>query len=174
MPATDAVLERTVEYAEATLYQAVFSPDSSLVVAGASDGAVKIWDARGGGLRGELDLSANDEFVDSLAFSPDGGLLATGAGLGAVRLWDTRAFRPVGEPLSGHKDFVVSVAFSPDGSMLASSGSNRNICLWNVAGRSLICKLDTRLTYLDTLSFSPDGRLLAAVSDRLVQFVKMV
>lgn len=70
------------------VYSLAFSPDGSLLAAGAADGSIRLWDVSTVGqnplvrvLRGHRDA------VSGLTFSPDGRFLASCSRAGAVRLW---------------------------------------------------------------------------------------
>jgi WD40 repeat protein len=82
--------------------------------------------------------------------------------------------------LTGHTWTVYSVAFSPDGRLLASGSCGRyesgrggcfqgEIKLWDVASGSLVRTLtgptDVVDSYVRSVAFSPDGRLLASGSE---------
>jgi WD40 repeat protein len=78
--------------------------------------------------------------------------------------------------LTGHTDWVRSVAFSPDGRLLASGSCGQpltqspwcaqgEIKLWDVASGSLVRTLSGHTSDVNSVAFSPDGRLLASGSD---------
>jgi parallel beta-helix repeat protein len=80
-------------------------------------------------------------------------------------------------PLTGHTDDVISVAFSPDGKLLASGSCSQRdsvgincirgeIKLWDVASGSEVRTLDEGrgTTWVNSVAFSPDGKLLASGS----------
>jgi serine/threonine protein kinase len=104
----------------------------------------------------------------SLAFSPDGQMLATGGNEGAVRLWSPEDGQAITE-LKGHKLPVLSLAFNRAGDMLATGTTGDNVRLWQPrthAPLSTIRHPGTR-----ALTFSPDGKVLAATAGSKVDLL---
>ena len=105
--------------------------------------------------------------VNSVSFSPDGTTLASGSSDGKVKLWDVATGTNIAT-LHGHWTPVESVSFSPDGKTLASAADSDTffgdgeVKLWDVATRENIATLEG---YATSVSFSPDGTLLASGSD---------
>jgi len=119
-------------------------------------------------LRGPLDHRP------SLSFAPDGRALAITAPDNTVRIWDL-ATGAENVRFRGHSDEVLSVSFSPDGQMLATGGADGDVKLWGVATRPgpegpKMAIGGEKATFRGrsggvlTMSFSPDGRTLAAGS----------
>lgn len=74
------------------VYSLDFSPDGTLLAAGAGDGTVRMWDISSVGQDGAAAqlvrvLKRHDDAVFGVSFSPDGSILASWARGGAVRLW---------------------------------------------------------------------------------------
>ena len=109
-----------------------------------------------------------------LSFSPDSQLLAGGTH-GATMLWDIVTNREVAllrQPIAPEdpawSDFVYSVSVSNDGKTLASA-SRRRLVLWNLGGAAERVLLKRFAAGVPAVVFSPQGDLLASVSqDRTV------
>jgi tetratricopeptide (TPR) repeat protein len=97
------------------------------------------------------------DMIDSVRFSPDGRLLA--AARRGVKLWDMKTGAEVG---GFQQELARSISFSPDGNLLAFSGE-ASLRLWDVKKNREI-ELGDRIMDPEDFCFSPDGKLLAAVS----------
>lgn len=100
--------------------------------------------------------------VQAVCFSPDGRLIASASSDSRVKLWEVATGREL-RTLVGHRAEVHFVAFSPDGRTLASAGHDNSVRLWDVETARLLRTLtgfpDDQ--FFDSVTFSPDGRLLA-------------
>ena len=146
-----------------------FSPDGKTLAVG-GEMAITLWDVASRGQIGPP-LEGHTGPVHSVAFSPDGKTLASGSGDGdnIIMLWDLSSTPPIRQPLRGHTELVVlfGVAFSPDGKTVASVGGNELI-LWDVASRQPIGQTLVSRIGAETVTFSPDGKLLASGGRTLV------
>jgi WD40 repeat protein len=115
-------------------------------------------------------LSGSTSIFRSVAFSSDGAGLVTGSTDKTVRLWDLRnpgastmLFQIPAEVVIGGK---VSVAISPNSMQLAVgvTGSNASGTVWllNLRTPGALPLLLPGVVMVDSLAFSPDGKLLAA------------
>jgi WD40 repeat protein len=139
-----------------------FSPDSRLLVFGAEDGSVRLWDV----------AKAKDLFPPrghcggiEAVFSPDGRKLATAGGEGTLRLWDLTGPRPADTLLHDFgKRWGTSLTFSPGSDQLAYlEYQGRWVRLWDLRGAKPRALPPLRIpegTWLSCLRFSPKGDLL--------------
>jgi WD40 repeat protein len=132
-----------------------------------SDNIVIVWDSTTGRVVKEL-VAEGHEIIRNVSISPNGQLLAAsmdsaeinGSFRESMKIWDLETGSALELPETDGT--MHSVAFSPDGQTLATSGDN--IRLWNVdqGGIKLSKVLGHVLPTDSNLSFSPDGRYLAA------------
>jgi WD40 repeat protein len=94
-------------------------------------------------------------------FNHDSNLLALAVGP-MVKVWDVPRRQIVAE-FKGHERGIADLAISPDDKLIASGDGEGIVKLWNVAQRreQATLKADPLVT-VSTLSFSGDGKLLAA------------
>jgi len=154
-----------------------FSPDGRWIgVAAVSiSPTIELHTLDGGGLP-PVSFDEQYSIPFSLAFSPDGQLvaaagdhLAEGAGenRGIVRLW--RIVETGLEPLTAFETealmpdetAVSSIAFSTDGDLLAVASRNNRLELRSALDGQLLHWLDTFANGEQSVSFSPDRRILA-------------
>lgn len=159
------------------VFSVAFSPDGSLLASGSWDRTIKLW--RVSDSLEVCTLGGHADRVLSVAFLPNGRLLASGSWDRTVKLWHT----PDGVLAATlhHTDRVLSVAFSPNGQLLAAGGWDGVVKLWSLPSTSaatsaaqparasarrqslpLFHTLVRHSNWVNSVVFSPDGRLLAS------------
>jgi WD40 repeat protein len=179
-------------------FAVAFSPNGMTLAVGGTDNAVRLWDVNDPARPRPLahPLIGFDGPVQSLAFAPDGQTLAAGGTAAGVLRWDVSVpgLPVVLPPLTGMKGTTQTVTFSPDGATLAAGGTDGTIRLWSMAAGPvapagpgappalvtqpgsitppvLVAQLsDGSATTVNSIAFSPNGRILVAGSkDNTVQ-----
>jgi WD40 repeat protein len=141
-----------------------FSPDGKTLASGAADGGVRVWDVAG--RKERFALKGLFRSVEALAFRPDGKRLATGPHENSVFVWDTANGERTAELKSCA--FTRSLAFTPDGRCLVTAGDFNLLKLWDAADGKLLAEIKEKdpWTRVFSAAFSPDGRTLAAATNR--------
>jgi serine/threonine protein kinase/WD40 repeat protein len=118
---------------------------------------VALWSTEDGHSLGQVDATAE---LTAMALGPD-GLLATASG-GAVQLWDIDTRTPRTQAsLTPEISYTRLLRFNPEGTLLALAGMGSGIEIWDVSAHTMVAMLTTA-ERLSDLTFSPDGRTLAA------------
>lgn len=151
------------------------NPSSVLSVAGEPNGTelaaglhnrTIIWDLKTKQQLFELGQAGN---IISLEFSDDGRLLASASEDGTIYIWNAEAGydgKPIVLRLNGQP---LEMDFSPDNRWLVAGGSNTFAYLWDLASGEEVSRLP-HSEAVTSVSFSNDGKLLATVSRKVVQF----
>jgi WD40 repeat protein len=140
---------------------AAMSPDGSTVLTGDGAGAVRLWDARDGGVPREF--SPHSDRVRCVQFNRDGTLTASGGSDGVLRVCEARSGAMLAEIAGYHDASADSMRFSPDGRRIAFSNARAGITLRDLdGGRSIDIPAVSAETI--NLCFSPDGELLASAA----------
>ena len=96
--------------------------------------------------------------VNAANISPDGRKVVTAERRGIVGLWDADTGKEL-RLLRGHEDQIHDARFSPDGTMIASGARDGTARTWDTeTGAQLAVHKQKGGLYVDTVSFSPDGR----------------
>lgn len=165
----------------------LFSPDSHYVASGDRSGSIELWDT----LTGYRAFTVTGTLpVASLAFSPDGQQLAASWGMPpdygwfiypqgidrqntSVVIWEV----PTGKEITRleHSSLVSTLSFAPNGRWLAT-GSGSTAYIWDISVGMALTTTSTESsdlhapTWINRVSFSPDGNSVALAESCIVRF----
>ncbi|OJA14567.1 hypothetical protein AZE42_06365 [Rhizopogon vesiculosus] len=149
----------------AEVQSVVFSPDGKIIVCGAGDGTIQLWDAETGKALGDP-LRGHTASVRSVAISPDGHHIVSASWDKTIRVWDIDTHETLGFPIRGHTDYIECVAISPDGRRIVSSSWDKTIRVWDMqTGEALGAPLEGHTNYVWSVAISPDGKRIVSSSD---------
>ncbi|MBT3322688.1 MAG: hypothetical protein HN392_10435 [Anaerolineae bacterium] len=159
-----------------------FSPDGKLLASGSmysDDNAIRIWKLASI-LDGDLSLwqlhKQHTRGIFGIDFSPDGKTLLSGAGDNSARLWDIDGEKMkeilMYQPAAKVKVFAVdySPVIGENGEeLLALAGADffhntptALLEIWDASSGELVFEIDGHDSSLDSVAFSPDGKILAS------------
>ncbi len=111
-------------------------------------------------------LTSEEKLQWMPAFSPDGSLLVARTESGKVISWSLDDYAPLFLPLAEGSSKITASSFSPDGHTLATGDATGTVSLWEVGSWRAFQRLDGIVGPVRDLSFSPDGRFLAAAGGK--------
>ncbi len=154
---------KTLQDHNKPIYQLLFSPDGTLLVATDKYRTpLRIWDVTTGKLLKTLSQTWGRGI---LTFSKDGKLLAGQTSSREINLWDVET-KTLLTTLSGKidtDDKIKELTFSPDSKTVAGVSQNGEIHVWDVnTGEELFLYNKGHTPQLDELMLSPNNSHLAA------------
>lgn len=108
---------------------------------------------------------AHEDTVYSLRISPKGDRLLSGGADKLAKLWDTTTQKLVSF-FEGHTNHILSAVFNKDATQIATAGADKEVKVWEVSSGNQEVKLGDKKTVYTALAWSPDGKSLAAITDK--------
>ncbi|MBL8823607.1 MAG: protein kinase [Planctomycetia bacterium] len=148
------------------VFTASFSPDSQCVITASNDKTARIWSATSG--KPLLPPLIHADSVHFAAFSPDGSRVITASKDKTAQVWSTKNGQPTTPPLL-HKAGLTHASINPDSRRIVTTGIENTAMVWDaIKGSPLLTLVDDKRPLPFMVSsgvFSPDGQLIALVSD---------
>lgn len=147
---------------EGDVFDVVFSSDSQTLISGSTDGGIDFWSLQSG--KAVYASPAYRSAVWRLAYNPNWPeLVATFYGEGIIQVWSTDPIKLLVTLGDDRQQEIESVAYSPNGQLLVAGGTV--IQFWDRQTRHVAHTLAPCSCETYALAFSPDGRLLASVTN---------
>ena len=149
-----------------TIWSLAFSSDETRLLSGSSDNTVRLWDVESGEEIATLPFEKPMQ-TSALAFSPCNTVIAGGV-FEKIHLWCAETLKPLHTIPQKNGDKPFALAFSPCGRYLASGTwwqrgmEKMAIRIWDIETMDNITTFWGHKTDIQTLTFSPDGTLLAS------------
>jgi WD40 repeat protein len=146
--------------------RSAFSPDGRKAALFSNlDRKLRLFDLEGKDREGRVLTTAANVWCHLLAFAPDGRRLATLTSDGKLRVWDCATGREVRELEAGDEGprlaFTSQLLFAADGRSLLLADNNNGLQLREVAGGRVRVQMPGGSQRLQSLAWSPGGRLVA-------------
>jgi WD40 repeat protein len=174
------------------VWSVAISPDGTLVLTGAKDGTVCLWEAASGRLLASYNWDIGT--IHCVRFAPDGMTAAVGGHAGTIILWDVdpsdligrtdvaeqtvavseyTPTRRTGTLKLDHKKMIKQVAISPDGKLVASVADDNHATLWNALSGKPLAQVPPPKSWHSGpgVAFSADSRLMLVVGHFAQVFV---
>ncbi|GAB2301153.1 hypothetical protein Dimus_035186 [Dionaea muscipula] len=145
-----------------------FDSSEALVLAGASSGAIKLWNLEEAKM--VRTLIGHRSNCAATEFHPFGEFFASGSVDSDLKIWDIRKKGCI-RTYKGHNLGINAIKFTPDGRWVVSGGFDKVVKVWDLTAGKLLHDLKFHEGHITSIDFHPLEFLLATGSaDRTVKF----
>lgn len=150
-----------------------FSHDGQLLISGAQDNAVKIWQIDSG--KSIKTFRGHDSTVRACEMTDDGRYLLSGAEDHRALLWSVNDYAEIqtlnGQELVGHNEAILSAYFSPSGNEVLTASRDRTARIWDVktGQEKMLLKEGHQFLSSSAVFFQNEQLLATAAADSSVR-----
>ncbi|KAG2685302.1 hypothetical protein I3760_10G119300 [Carya illinoinensis] len=145
-----------------------FDSSEVLVLAGASNGVIKLWDLEEAKM--VRTLTGHSSNCTAVEFHPFGEFFASGSMDANLKIWDIRRKGCI-HTYKGHTQGISTIKFTPDGRWVVSGGFDNIVKVWDLTAGKLLHDFKFHEGHIRSIDFHPLEFLLATGSaDRTVKF----
>lgn len=155
-----------------------FDSNGTQMIIGFADGSSRIINLASGDVT-TLSVSASDQVYHAI-FGPGGHYVVTASEDGAIRSWDITPGKSLYQRdiddhfIGSHQGSAYRLDLDSTGQLLVSAGADGKIIMWDVATGKRVGTISASYVSVNSVKFSPDGRLLAAADDNGIVLIYLV
>jgi WD40 repeat protein len=159
---TNGQVVRTLGSRTESYWACTVSRDGTQLVTAASDGIVRVWDARTWDLRHKFDVGGAGAFACSM--SADSSKLATLTVGRTVQIWDLTHGTPA-STLECGPAVITACALEPAGTWLVTGGADGMARIWDTRTGNELRTFSAGPDLIRACAVTPDGRLAVITDD---------
>ncbi|MBP7021377.1 MAG: hypothetical protein KBC30_06120 [Planctomycetes bacterium] len=153
-------LQNTFQGHKNSIRTVSYHPTKSQIATGADDNTIIFWDIKN--KEALPALTGHHLPIQQVQYSPDGTKLASVSRDKTLRIWDVED----SSLLETYENQVglISLAFHPKEQIIAVGARNGCIYIWDLLKKTIMNTIDTHSREITSLSYNPDGSLLASTT----------
>lgn len=147
-----------------------FSPDGTMLVVGARDGFIEVYNPYSGQLRTDLAYQANEQFMTHrqavlcMNFNRNGDYLVSGSQDGSICIFKLATGECMKDLPNVHAAGVTSVALSKDDSQILSSSLDGSIQIFGIKSGKMLRQFKGHSSYVTACHYTRDNKMIVSAS----------